>query len=158
LDAAMTNCQLILCEKTAHFAPAVRRELGGKLPPIVETRSIGASEAALAESPESLVVVDATAANLESAVEFLTGLGRRYPRAAAVALLTVESEAAETLLAEAGAIAVFHSVLDAPALARLAERKFATALSSDLSRQDLLTPQEFIAERLPWAAHATGDR
>jgi len=156
--ATMTNCQLILCEKTAHFAPAVRCELGGTSPRIVETRSISASEAALAESPQSLVAIETTAANLESVIEFLTGFSRRYPRAAAVALLTTDNDVAETLLAEAGAIAVFRSVLDAPALARLAQRKSALASPSDQSMPEFLNHQEWIAERLPWPAHATDER
>jgi hypothetical protein len=145
----MTNCRLILCEKTAHFAPAVRRELAGNSPRIVETRSLAACEAALAETPESLVAFEATAANLESVVEFLARLTSRYPLSAAAALLTADAAAAETLLAEAGAIAVFHSVLDAPSLARLAQRKLAIASPSDLSLP------EFVADRLPWPAHAT---
>jgi hypothetical protein len=101
------------------------------------------------ESPESLIAIETTVGNLESAVNFLARLRGRYPRAAAVALLTADTVSAETLLVEAGAIAVFRSVLDAPAIARLAERKSATASPSDLSLS------EFVAERLPWPAHAT---
>lgn len=156
--ATMTNCRLILCEKTPHFAPAVRRELSGIALSIVETRSIAACEAALAESPESLVAIETTTANLKSVVEFLAGLNDHFRGAAAAALLTADSEPAELLLAEAGAIAVFRSVLDAPALARLAGQKLANASPSDLSGQELLTPQEFIAGRLPWPAHATHEQ
>jgi hypothetical protein len=148
----MTNCRLIICEKAAHFAPAVRREMTSGAPPIVETRSLAACEAALAESPESLVAIETTAANLESVVDFLARLNDRYPRTAAVVLLSAETAAAETLLAEAGAIADFRSVLAAPALARLAERKSATASPDDLS------VQEFVAERLPWPAYATHEQ
>ncbi|HEY2410731.1 MAG TPA: hypothetical protein VGI40_00730 [Pirellulaceae bacterium] len=150
----MTNCRLILCEKTAHFAPAVRRELAGNSPRlvrtrIVETRSLPGCEAALAESPESLLAIEVTAANLESVIGFLARLKGHYPRAVAVVLLTAETQEAETLLAEAGAIAVFRSVLDAPALARLAQRKSAITSPTDLSLP------EFVADRLPWHAHAT---
>src|SRR5262249_54813860 len=145
---------LILCEKTAHFAPAVRRELAGNSSCLVETRGLAACEALLAESPESLVAIEVTAANLESVVDFLSRLNYRYPQAAAVALLMADAVPAETmpaesLLAEAGAIAVFRSVLDVPALARLADRKSASASTSDLSLP------EFVAERLPWPAQAT---
>ena len=145
----MTNCRLIFCEKTAHFAPAARRELSANSPRIVETRSIPGCEAALAESPESLIAIETTADNLEGVIGFLAQLHRRYPRAAAVALLSANAATAEVLLAEAGAIAVFRSMLDAPAIARLAERKAATARLSELSLQD------FVAARLPWPAHAS---
>jgi hypothetical protein len=144
----MTNCRLILCEKNPHFAPAVRRELTGNSIQMIETRGLAACEAALAESPESLVAIETTVANLEAVVDFVLNLGSRYPRARAVALLNTDMAAAETLLAEAGAIAVFHSLLDAPALARLAERKAGGVSPEDLSLQ------EFVAERLPWPAYA----
>jgi hypothetical protein len=145
----MTSCRLILCEKSAHFAPALRRELAGNSLRLVEARSFAGCEAALADSPESLVGIEVTAANLESVIDFLALLNGRYPRAAAIALLTTEIATAETLVTEAGAIAVFRSMLDAPALARLAKRKFAGASSGDLSLP------EFVANRLPWPAHAT---
>lgn len=145
----MTNCRLILCEKTGHFAPAVRRELANNSPRIVETRSLSGCEAALAESPESLVAIEVTAANLESVIDFLAHFSHRYPRASFIALLTAETEAAETLLAEAGAVSVFRSILDAPALAHLAKRKSLGASPIDLSLPD------FVAQRLPWPAHAT---
>jgi hypothetical protein len=149
LTTTMTNCRLILCEKSARFAPAVRRELAGNLPRIVETRSLPACEAALAESAESLLAIEASAANLESVVAFLSRFSCCYPRAAAVALLIDDIPGAETLLAEAGAISIFRSLLDAPAIARLAQRKSATASAVDLSLP------EFVAARLPWPAHAT---
>jgi hypothetical protein len=82
-------------------------------------------------------------------VAFLTRLNGRYPQAAAVALLRGETLAAETLLAEAGAIAVFRSLLDAPVLARLAQRQLAIASPTNLS------VSEFVADRLPWPAHAS---
>jgi hypothetical protein len=147
--ATMTNCRLIFCEKATHFAPAMRRELAGSSPRVVETRSLAECEAALAESPESLLAIEITAANLESVIDFLTRMNRCYPRSATLVLLTADTESASTLLAEAGAIAHFQSVLDAPAMARLAQRKSATASPGELSLS------EFVADRLPWPAHAT---
>jgi hypothetical protein len=146
----MRNCQLIICERESHFAPAMRRELAKNSPLVVETRSLAGCEAALAESPESLVGIEVTLANLASAVDFLLRLQDKYPAAAAAVVLNSDTLAAEPLLDEAGAIGVFRSVLEAPAIARLAERKLATASgSSELSLH------EFVAERLPWAAYAT---
>src|SRR6478752_7343911 len=113
----MSPCRLIVCEKNSHFAPALRGELGQKPPPVVETRSLPGCAAALAESPESLLAIEATPANLELVITFL---------------------------GQAGAIAVFASVLESPRLAQLAHRKH---LQSTLPE---LTVQEFVNERLPW--------
>jgi len=150
----MTNCQLIFCEKASRCAPVVRRELANKAVRIVETRSLAGCEAAIAESPESLVVIEATASNLTSVVDFLVRLRDSFPQAAAVTVPVVDSATydsvkLELLLAEAGAIGVFRSLLDAPAIARMAERKFQASPASDVSLQ------EFVAARLPWPTHTT---
>jgi hypothetical protein len=146
----MRSCQLIICERESHFAPALRRELASSASLVVETRSLPGCEAALVESPESLVVIEATTAILARVVDFLSRLQKEYPGAAAVVVLNSDTFAAEPLLDEVGAIGVFRSVLEAPAIARLTERKLATASgSSELSLH------EFVAERLPWPAYAT---
>ena len=145
----MRSCQLIICERESQFAPALRRELANNASLVVETRSLAGSEAALAESPESLAVIEATAANLASVVDFLVRLRERYPRASVAVVLNCITINDESLFNEAGAIAVVRSVLEAPAIARLAERKFAAASKSELSLP------EFVAQRLPWPGFAT---
>src|SRR5205085_6365793 len=109
----MANCSLIVCEKNSRFGPALRRELANSRLRVVETRSLAGCEAALVQSPESLVAIEARTANLESVIGFLTTLNRRYPQAAAVAL-AVDAPATDSMLAEAGAIAVFCSLVEAP--------------------------------------------
>ena len=142
-------CRLIVCEKASHFAPALRRELGPGGMVVVETRSIAGCDAALSESPESLVAVEVSESNLAVAVESIQRIGRCYPRAVVVVLLSVEMRAAEMLAAEAGASGVFHSVLEAPRLAKMALKKLA------LVKPVELTPQQLVAQRMPWSAQAS---
>src|SRR5436190_2885022 len=145
----MPTCRLIVCEKTSHWAAALRMATGTKQPQIVETRSLAGCEAALAESPASLVAIETTAANIEAASGFIVRVGVRYPQASIVALLAADVLAAGQLMQEAGAIDVVNSVFEAPRVARLAHRQFA------LAPQHQVDVFEFIAERMPWPAHAT---
>ena len=145
----MFPCRLIVCEKTSHFAPALRRELIDHPSFVVETRSLPGCLAALAESPESLIAIEVTPANLESAITFIEQVGRRYPQSSTVALVDADTLPASNLLAEAGAIAVFTSVLESSRLAQLAQRKLAQATKPEL------TLPEFINQRLPWPAFAS---
>jgi hypothetical protein len=145
----MPPCRLILCEKTGRWAAALRISLDAAGPQLVETRSLAACEEALAQSPASLVAVEVTVANLEAVVEFLRQSSQRFGQSVVVALLTVDTAAAASLLREAGAIEALRSVLEAPRLARLAGRQFALAPAEQLSLR------EFTAQRMPWAAHRT---
>lgn len=142
----MPPCRIIVCEKNSHFAPAVRRELGQQTQQVVETRSLLGCAAALAESPESLVAIESTPANLELVIAFIGKIRHQYPQATTVALASADSLSASNLLAEAGAIAIFTSVLETPRLAQLAHQKHSQSTPPDL------TLQEFINERLPWPA------
>src|SRR5438105_3890596 len=137
---------LFLCEKTNRWTAALRPALRGSKLRLVETRSLAACEAALDESPASLVAIEITAANSEAAIEFVGNCQARYPRAAVLALVTLEVSAIRHLLREAGAIDVATSVLEAPRLARLAQRHFEQAPPMPL------TLHQFVAERLPWPA------
>lgn len=145
----MLSCQLIVCEKTSHWAPALRLALGGRLPQVVETRSLAGCERALAESPASLVAVEASSANLEPVVEFVTRIGRQFPQSALVGLVGAEVLAASALLQDAGVIAVSSSVLEAPRLARLAQRQFARWPHPEIDLREL------VRQQMPWPAHAT---
>jgi DNA-binding NtrC family response regulator len=140
---------LIVLEKTSHWAAALRTALDGSQPPIIETRSIAGCQAALDESPASIVAIEVTAPNLDAAVGFVAGRSRQEPPAATVALMTNELSSAALLLREAGALDVATSVLDAPRLARLIRRHMKHA------PQPKLTVQQLAAERLPWPAHAS---
>lgn len=145
----MPRCCLILCEKSTRWAAPLRSALPSGQPQLIETRSLAGCAAALVQSPASLVALEITLANLEAAVNFISLCHSRYPHAAAIALLSPEVLAADPLLREAGAIDTLASVLEAPRLARLALRHFREA------PQQPLDEQSFLADRLPWPAHAT---
>lgn len=142
----MPPCRLIVCEKASHFAPALRRELNQNPPSVVETRSLPGCAAALAESPESLVAIETTPANLESVLALIGQFRQQYPQASTVALVNNDSHPASSILAEAGAIAVFTSILESPRLAQLARRK------QNYSTPQQLTVQEFVSQHMPWPA------
>jgi len=145
----MTACRFILCEKTARWAAAFRTALGKSQPQIIETRSLPGCEEALAASPASFIAIEVTTSNLEATLDLVRRVSSHNPNAALVALLAVETSAAAPLLREAGGIDVAVSVLDAPRLARLAQRHYAQAPAEPL------TSRQFLAERLPWPSQAT---
>jgi hypothetical protein len=149
LKTEMPACRFILCEKTARWAAAFRATLGKSQPQITETRSLPGCEEALAASPASFIAIEVTPTNLEATLDFVRRISSHYPIAALVALLSPDSLAAAPLLHEAGAIDVAASVLDAPRLARLAQRHH------DEAPAESLTSSQFLAERLPWPSHAT---
>jgi len=146
----MTICRLILCEKSSHWAAALRSALAGQPPAVVETRSLSQAEAALAESPASVVAIEATAANLDAALALIHRARSQFHHVQFVGLLPSEAAPAAPLRREAGAIDVLTSVLDADRLARLARRQFVLAPPAGP-----LTIRELVADRLPWLAHAT---
>jgi hypothetical protein len=141
--------RLILSEKSARWAAAFRAALDKSQSQIIETRSLAGCEEALAASTASFAAIEVTASNLEATLDFVRRISSYYPNAALVALLSPESLAAAPLLREAGAIDVAASVLDAPRLARLAQRHH------QLAPLEPLTPRQFLVERLPWPSHAT---
>jgi DNA-binding NtrC family response regulator len=145
----MSQCRLIVCEKSSHWASALRSALRYRPPQVVETRSLAGCEAALAESPSSLVAIEATANNLEALLGFITSVKQPFPRASVVVLLAPESLHAAPLLREAGAIDAITSVLQAPRAARLARRQLALAPKQEAD------VREFITQRMPWPAYAT---
>jgi hypothetical protein len=149
LQFEMPSPRLILCEKTERWAAAFRAALGKSQQQLLETRSLPGCEEALAASPASFIAIEVTASNLEATLDFVGRISSHYPNAALVALLSPETLAAAPLLREAGAIDVAASVLEAPRLARLAQRHH------QLAPLEPLAPRQFLAERLPWLSHAT---
>jgi hypothetical protein len=146
----MPTCRLIVCEKSSPWAAALRGALAGNPPGIVETRSLGQTEAALEESPCSLAAIEVTASNLEAVVDFIERSGRLFPQARWIGLIAPEIRAAEGLLREAGANDVLASLVEIDRPVRFAQRQFALAPAAGP-----LTMHEFVAERLPWPAYAT---
>jgi hypothetical protein len=145
----MSDCRLIICEKTNHWASVLRWQLGTRQPQVVETRSLPGCEAALVDAPVSLVAVEVTTANLEAVLDFLARATRRFSRAAFIVFLAPEGEPAAAMFREAGAVDAITSVLQVPRVARLARRHHSLAPKRES------TFQEFATERMPWPAHAT---
>jgi hypothetical protein len=146
--AAMPAARLILCEKSPRWSLAVRAVLTQPLP-LVETRALVQCERALADSPASLAAVETTADNLPAVLELIDRIARRHAHGRVVALLAAQLAAAEPLLRESGAIDVFASTLESPRLVKLARQHLARAPMPAL---DL---REQVAQRMPWANHAT---
>ena len=145
----MTACNFILCEKTARWAAAFRTSLGKSQPQIIETRSLPGCEEALAASPASFIAIEVTTSNLEDTLDFVRRISSHFPNAALAGLLSPESAAAAPLLREAGSIDIAISVLDVPRITCLARRHH------DQAPAEALAPRQFLAERMPWSAHAT---
>jgi hypothetical protein len=151
----VTTRRLIVCEKTSHWATALRLALSNsparakQQPRVIETRSLAGSETVLTESPASLVALEVTTANVENVVRFIIRSKERFPAAAPVALLAVDAAGVELLVREAGAIDAIRTVLDAQRLARLALRQCMLAPQPEIGLHEL------VAERMPWLAHAT---
>ena len=146
----MPTCRLIVCEKSSHWAAALRGALTGNPPAIVEARSVVQVGAALEESPHSLAAIEATAGNLDSIVDFIDRSGRIFPQVRWIGLVAPDFRAGQGLLREAGAIDVLASLVEIGRLVRLAQRQFARAPAAGP-----LTMDELVAQRLPWPAHAT---
>ena len=146
----MNTCRLIVCEKSSHWAAALRLSLAGQPPELVELRSLVQVESALVESPASVVGMEISPANINAVLDLLERAGRHFHRARFVAFVASGFADAVLLLREAGAIDVLTTVLDAGRLARLARRHHAAAPASGP-----LTMRALAAERLPWPAHAT---
>lgn len=140
--------RLILCEKTSRWAVAFRRAVRGPLgqqsASIVETRSLAQCGQQLSAAPASIVAVETTADNLEALVGVLPGWLRRFPHSRAIALLDESLAAAELLLREAGAIAIFDSPSQAAAAVRLVRRHLARI------PREAVPLEEAIAAGLPW--------
>src|SRR5689334_17982593 len=105
----MSNCKLIVFEKTSHWAAALRLHLKSQPPRLVETRSWADCRAVLDAAPASLVAVEVTTANLEAALEWMQALLRQYPLCRIAAMAAWEEAAGDLLLREAGAIDVIRS-------------------------------------------------
>jgi hypothetical protein len=140
----MPACRLIVCEKTNHWAIALRGALANGETRIIETRSLPGCEEALAQSPQSVVAIEVTAHNLPSVVEFIPQIDQQFPQAIMVGLLQEDLAGAESLLREAGAIDTIASVLDAPRIARLAQRQARRSPRQEVELSD------FVADLMPW--------
>jgi hypothetical protein len=145
----MSTPRVILCEKSGRWAVAFRRALAEQGELILQTRSLAEAVRQLTASPASIVAVEATAGNLEAVLAEVPQWLRRFPHCRVVGLLGTEVQAAETLLREAGAVAVLTATRDAPSATGVIRRHLESAPQSEL-------PLEQAIERsLPWSKWAT---
>ena len=128
----MSIAKLIICEKVPRWAPALRALLSADTP-LVEVRSLTQCTAALAEAPDSAVLIEITGGHLESAAAFVLDHSRRLSSACFLAALPAEMVGAEGLLREIGVAMVFFSTLEAGQAAKLAMRHLALHPPSEQS-------------------------
>jgi hypothetical protein len=114
---------------------------------MIELRGLAQCEAAVAETPASLLAAEITVTNLTAVIDLMDRIGRRFSQSRWVALLTPELGPAQLLLREAGAIDVLSTALEAPRLARLARRHLA------LAPTEAFDLHELINRRMPWPAY-----
>src|SRR5437867_5631398 len=103
----MSNCRLIVCEKTSHWAGVVRPLLRGQQPGVIETRALTECQAALLEAPASLIALELMRHNIERALDFFAIVRQQFPKAAVAVLVAPELEQLSPLMREVGAIDVF---------------------------------------------------
>ena len=142
----MSANRLIVCEKTRRWAAAVKAAQPALR--LAEVRSLAQCQRELDASPQSIAAVEVAAENLEVILGWLVQVSSRYSDVRLVALLATELATAEALLREAGAIEVVSSTIEAPQLARMAERQ------ARLFPHQAGSFRELVAERMPFAAHA----
>jgi hypothetical protein len=171
----MSNLRWIVCERTSHWAAALRTALiraSGSQPPsvlIAEVRNIVQLGGELRRCRCDLALVEVTSKNFETVLAWLAAFAHRGSQLRVVALLdrdlgdvtcgdsqlrkTRRTEIADALR-EAGAAAVIHSARDLQAARDLGLRTFAQA-SADASLSDCRPTadqslQDWARRILPW--------
>lgn len=135
--------RLIVCEPTRRWAPLVRRFDDGMN--VDETRSLSLLSNMLEAQPTSFVAIAPAPADLPEAAAELARIVRNYPLAAFATLLDLYDTEADLAFREAGAQLVITSLLELPAVIRMARRHAELAPSARLSFR------EAVAARMPWA-------
>jgi len=168
LPEGAAGARLILCERTGRWAAALRRELGGEgtgpfclkdpkdaphhvpLSPhpsrIEETRSLSQAFRVLAGGPASFLIVELSRANVDSLLEHMTDLPRRFPLARLAVVSDRRLSGYRWLVQEAGAVWYTSSPRRLASLAGLACRHLALAPKQ---RRGL---REQIWASLPWGS------
>lgn len=142
--AARGISRLIVCEKTNHWAVALRGVLWGSGIRVYETRHWAECWQELASTPATLLALELRSTNLEETVRGLAESRRCYPRSGAVVLTRREMRDCEWVLREAGALAVVFSPRDLPPLVRLAKYFCKQPSASSASFRD------WVWDRIPW--------
>lgn len=140
---------MILCERSGRWAVALGRELGPTFR-IYQTRSVTECWDRLAESPESLVVVELTLGNVERLLARMACMDREFPAARVAVVADRQLGEYEWLLCEAGAVMFVTSPRRLASLAELTRRHL--ALRPELGAEMDLT--ERIWAGLVWEGYA----
>ena len=143
---------LIFCERSGAWAVALRRHLGDLDVPIRQTRSLAECRQVLEESPGSLLVIEATAANVAEVLSFVPMLAELDGQARAIVVAERRFEAWQWLLHEAGALCFVTSPRRLKPVAELVRRFFASQPQAELDFADRVWSQ------LPWKAAAAPRR
>lgn len=140
------TARLILCEKSGHWAAAMRRAAGSRELPIGEVRSYEQAQRELAERPASIVAIEVSAASVAKTASQVAAWRIRHPAAQFLLLADPDLNSLEPELREAGACHVVYSTRDLAATVRLIRRHLARAPQPQLSLE------ESILASLPWSA------
>jgi len=141
----MSQPRLIICEKTGRWAVAFRRALADRGERIVEARSLAGCARQLDRHPASFVAIEISAVNLDTVLAVVPDWLRRFPHCRVIALLESDLAAAESLLREAGVVAVVRTTREAPTVALRAQQHLDAAPADDLPLE------QAILSSLPWA-------
>ena len=144
----MTSALCVVCEKTGHWAAALRWHSGSRRIPLRETRSLIAARAALLQAPTSILVLETTAANAEGVLRLILEVRRTCPKSRTIVLLMSETKALQHRFWEAGAAFVALSARRLDRIVRLVERHL------ELQEPPLLTTRERVWTRMPWNVEA----
>ncbi len=143
-DKTIRNAALIVCEKSGHWALALRRSRRMDPKCLVETRSQQECLEVLADYPYSFVVAEVTLSNITSVYKLFAQIHQLFPHAAVAAAFRPDCRSFEYMLREAGAVHVIFSILSVDSVANMARRHLATTPMPELSWQ------EQIMSQLPW--------
>ena len=143
---------LIFCERSGDWAVSLGRHLVDLDVPIRQTRSLAECRQVLLESPGSLLVIEATAANVAEVLSFMPMLAELDDRARAVVVAQRQLQAWQWLLHEAGALCFVTSPRRLKPVAELTRRFFASQPHAELSFAERVWSQ------LPWKSAAASSQ
>jgi hypothetical protein len=140
----MECARVVVCERTGHWAVALRRLLAPAGRRVYQTPSWEDCWDELRRSPASAVVLELTPQNDTLVLERLLRLKRQFPQACPVVLGDSGLARYEWAARAAGAVHVVFAPRRLPAAARFIERHL------DQAPQPELSFREAIWRRLPW--------
>jgi DNA-binding response OmpR family regulator len=152
----MAVCSLIICEKTNHWAVALRWALLAQPVRVYETRTWNHAWQALQDEQSSLVAIELRRGQLEEVLRQLRQITIRSARTGAIVLTERSMAEHEWLLREAGALHVAVSTRNLAPLARLVGRfcrreRSARKLIEHDQDADSFAIRAVVWQRLPWS-------